>query len=83
MITILVVVLTMAAAYWKLSKKLNEMDAFNRETRKWIFDSLYSINHNVKLPNEDTKVEMKKAIIYNESKDPYSEFNGKLDDWHK
>lgn len=47
---------------------------------KWLFDSLYSINHNVKLPEEVSVKQYKPAVVIHKSKDPYNEFNGMMDD---
>lgn len=51
-------------------------------TRKWLFDSLYSINHAVKLPEELEKNEFKQAIVLSDATDPYNELDGRKDDWH-
>lgn len=48
-----------------------------------MFDSLYSINSNVKLPDELEKKEYKKAIIVSDKDDPMKEFSGDHDDYFK
>lgn len=51
--------------------------------QKWLFDSLYSLNSNVKLPDEMEKKEYKKAIIVSDKDDPMKEFSGDHDDYFK
>ena len=49
---------------------------------KWLFDSLYSIDQDVVLPESTViKSSNSPASVYNPNEDPYSEFNGKQDDW--
>ena len=49
---------------------------------KWIFDSLYTINPNVLLPESHEKVEkIKPATVYCPSKDGMSELNGNDEGW--
>jgi hypothetical protein len=45
---------------------------------KWMFDSLYSIDHNVVLPETIAQVEFKKANVV--TKNPMNEFIGLVDD---
>lgn len=66
-----------------IDKRIKAIQQENKLHREWLFESLYSINHNVKLPDEvgETKIEM--AIVVSDATDPYSEFDGRLDDWHQ
>lgn len=68
-------------ALFRLHKKLDAMKAQDEVTRQWIFDSLYSINHEVKLPEAIDKFEPKEAIVISDKTDPYKEFTGDHDDW--
>jgi len=72
--------------YSETIKKISEAEerAIRRHLllEDWLFQSLYSINHNVKLPDEIIEIIPKKASVYNPLKDPMSEFTGDLDDWH-
>lgn len=68
-------------------KELKEMEdrAIEREKifQKWVFESLYSIDHKVLLPEEHEKpATSKKAVIYNPLKDPMAEFRGQKDDFY-
>lgn len=55
-----------------------------KELRKWLFDSLYSINHKVLLPTEVEKpLGKEKATVYSPSEDGMSEFNGQDEGWFK
>lgn len=47
---------------------------------KWIFDSLYSINNKVKLPETTEKKVFKRAKISSTEENPMNEFNGMHDD---
>lgn len=70
-------------------KELREIEerAIEREKifEKWMFDSLYSMNHNVKLPEvfEPKPETHKKPIVYSPERDPMAEFNGNKDDFHE
>lgn len=82
MIALFLTLVIVSLCYVNIKKDLREIKEFNLETRKWLFDSLYSINHNVKLPEDKKEVEVKEAVVINPRLDPYSEFNGNKDDWH-
>lgn len=48
---------------------------------KWMFDSLYSLNNKVLLPEEHEKPTInKKARVYSPTEDGLAEFNGLKDD---
>jgi hypothetical protein len=61
-----------------------EKDAEHRHNLQsdWLFQSLYSINHNVKLPEEVSKKPSttRKATVYNYHDDPKREFDVGLDE---
>jgi len=64
-----------------LEKKRIERD---KVFQKWIFESLYSIDHKVLLPEEHEKPAInKKAVVYIPSKDPMAEFRGQKDDFYE
>lgn len=46
---------------------------------KWMFESLYSISHEVKLPDEIGPVTFKEAEVF---LDPNLVNRGEVDDWH-
>jgi hypothetical protein len=48
---------------------------------KWFFDSLYSINPNIKMPQALDRDVYEPAIIMKD--DPMNEFKGEKDDWFK
>lgn len=63
------------------------LDQRNRELRdrdqKWLFDSLYSMNKSVKLPETVAVEKMKKpATIISPKANWRAEFRGDLDDFH-
>lgn len=68
--------------YIARKKYLESMRIFEVH-QKWMFDSFYSINSNVKLPDELEKKEYKKAIIVSDKDDPMKEFSGDHDDYFK
>lgn len=56
--------------------------ARQKEFEKWLFNSLYSIDHKVLLPTDiEKKAESRKATVYIPGKDPMAEFTGKQDDF--
>lgn len=62
----------------ELEKKRIERQAI---FEKWIFESLYSINHKVVLPEvHEKKTINRPAKVYSPSEDPMSEFTGEMDD---
>jgi hypothetical protein len=65
----------------KIDSKFNETSDRDELQRKWLFDALYSINQNVKLPNEEIIPMMRKAKVYNPQLDPMKEFEQMPDDW--
>lgn len=64
----------------------NKEDQIEREKifEKWMFDSLYSINNKVVLPDahEIKEDDNLKASVYSPEEDPMSEFEGFIDDFH-
>lgn len=51
--------------------------------QKWLFNSLYSINQTVLLPEEHEKpMSTKKVYVYDPGADPMAEFNGNKDDFY-
>lgn len=83
MLGLLVVIVLHVWWLERLIKKNNiEQIARQKEFEKWLFESLYSINHKVLLPSEHEKPTIsKKASVYIPGKDPMAEFNGKQDDY--
>jgi hypothetical protein len=53
------------------------------DNQRWMFDSLYSINHNVKLPDEQGPRIFKPAIVVCDKDDPMGEFDGRHDDYDR
>ena len=62
-------------------KRSDDIEDKLEDMEKWLFDSLYSINPNVKLPDEKTKENKEPAKVYSPKNDPWSEFKGELDDY--
>ena len=74
-------------AYLKLSKKIDDLKSFTdkriHESDLWLFNSLYSINPNVVLPDDVEKKlsDIPTTVVHLDS-DGMDEFNGQRDDWY-
>ena len=63
---------------YRITKLIEHQDKRQEIFEKWMFDSLYSIDKNVVLPETVSPTEFKKANVF--SKNPMNEFTGLLDD---
>lgn len=61
--------------------KLNILDKHAAQHQEWMFGALYSMNHNVKLPEDKDRTVFKPAIITSDANDPMGEFDGRHDDY--
>jgi hypothetical protein len=62
------------------------MNAHNRaltdQDQKWLFESLYSIDKSVRLPEEKAEIKPKaKIAVFKPSDNPMREYKGEKDDW--
>lgn len=56
--------------------------ALTDQDQKWLFESLYSIDKGVKLPEEKAVIKTKEKIkVFKPSEDPMREYRGEKDDW--
>lgn len=62
----------------RLNKSVTNLHERQKIFEKWMFDSLYSIDHNVVLPETVAPKEFKKANVI--TKNPMNEFIGLVDD---
>lgn len=62
----------------RLNKSVTNLHERQKIFEKWMFDSLYSIDNNVVLPETISPVEFKKANVI--TKNPMNEFIGLVDD---
>lgn len=64
-------------------KQINDAQAKRFEVfERWMFESIYSINHKVLLPEEHEKPTInKKAKVHSPTTEAMYEFSGKKDDW--
>lgn len=62
----------------RLNKSVTNLHERQKIFEKWMFDSLYSIDNNVVLPETISPTEFKKANIV--TKNPMNEFIGLVDD---
>ena len=76
----LVISVLLALVYFihRLNKSVTNLLERQKIFEKWMFDSLYSINHNVVLPDTVAPIEFKKANVI--TKNPMNEFIGLVDD---
>lgn len=70
-------IITLLISY-RITKLIEHQDKRQEIFEKWMFDSLYSIDKNVVLPETASPTEFKKAKVF--SKNPMNEFTGLLDD---
>lgn len=63
---------------YKITKLIAHQDKRQKIFEKWMFDSLYSIDKNVVLPETVAPTEFKKANVF--QRNPMNEFTGLLDD---
>ena len=63
---------------YRITKLIEHQDKRQEIFEKWMFDSLYSIDKNVVLPETVAPTEFKKAKVF--AKNPMNEFTGLLDD---
>lgn len=75
---IITLILFCLVLLWFIIKEINKMKDRQKIFEKWLFDSLYSINSNVILPEQIAALDFKKAKII--AKNPMNEFTGLLDD---
>lgn len=80
---VLMIFILVSVGFYIIRKRYLESVRIFEVHKKWMFDSLYSINSNVKLPDELEKKEYKKAIIVSDKDDPMKEFSGDHDDYFK
>ena len=73
-----------AVIIWQLVLYRAEQIQREQIFQKWIFDSLYSMNNKVVLPDshEVKEDDNLKASVHSPDEDPMSEFDGVIDDWH-
>lgn len=81
LLAFLILIVVLMVAY--LVRKILLFIADYQEFKTWLFNSLYSINHNVLLPTEMDKTEFKEAIVTADKDDPMKEFSGDHDDYFK
>lgn len=63
--------------------KLDKIKKAHENHEKWLFESLYSMNHKVLLPKEHEKPTINKsAVIFSPTEDGMAEFNGMKDDFY-
>lgn len=86
-----IVLLYILSICWHLGELIEKQNELTRahfteimaRHEKWLFDSLYSINNKVLLPDDLEKpVEDIPAKVYSPFKDPLNQFKGQKNDWH-
>lgn len=77
-LSILINALSVSFIIWKIY----DVEKNDAKITRWLFDSLYSLNSNVKLPDDESKISTAKAEVYNPATDPMNEFDGRRDDFH-
>lgn len=80
---LLILLLSIIAMLYYIDKRIKVIQQENKLHREWLFDALYSINHNVKLPDENVNEIYEPAIVTYDSTDPMGEFDGRHDDFHQ
>lgn len=78
---ILILLVYIITLLLSIKSAIKTQDIRNKETTDWIFDSLYSINHNVKLPEHKEEIKETPAIVTSDKTNPMKEFSGDHDDY--
>lgn len=85
--TLILLTILILIIYYRIVHEIKELKKFTGkriyDSEMWLFNSLYSINPNVVLPEEtEKKLSDIPAVVVNVGDDGMDEFNGEKDDWH-